>query len=289
MRVCGAHAALILRHASTKRAHSVARAAAAPAPAWARRGALPMASARQRRRGLSSARQCRHALPTPIGGRRRGAGDRRRGARSRGCTPRPCTKTHGSGGSRWYVHEAVHAGAEATRWWQRRAARPSCPTARAVPASSASACRRRSGVARCGASPTRRPANGASAPSAGDRHCGAPEASRATQRRRLRQLRAGPTASARWLSHRRQRRCVGCGSDAKSTRNHPSEFLPASPEYTDGGRYCSANTTPELREATRGMSGTLITSTDAEALLAAVKRRAQHLRRPHRPHHHPRR
>ena len=74
-----------------------------------------------------------------------------------------------------------------------------------------------------------------------------------------------------------------------STRNHPSEFLPASPEYTKGGRYCSANTTPELREATSGTSGTPITSTDAETLFAAVKRRVQHLRRPRRPCHHPRR
>ena len=76
---------------------------------------------------------------------------------------------------------------------------------------------------------------------------------------------------------------------AKSTRNHPSEFLPASPKCTEGGRYCSANTTPELREATSGTSGTPITSTDAETLFAAVKRRAQHLRRPRRPRHHPRR
>ena len=76
---------------------------------------------------------------------------------------------------------------------------------------------------------------------------------------------------------------------AKSTRNHPSEFLPASPKCTEGGRYCSANTTLELREATSGTSGTPITSTDAETLFAAVKRRAQHLRRPRRHRHYPRR
>ena len=76
---------------------------------------------------------------------------------------------------------------------------------------------------------------------------------------------------------------------AMSTRNHPSEFLPASPKCTEGGRYCSANITPELCEATSGTSGTPITSTDAETLFTAVKRRAQYLRHPRRPRHQPRR
>ena len=54
-------------------------------------------------------------------------------------------------------------------------------------------------------------------------------------------------------------------SMADGVRNHASEFLP-------GGRCCMANITLELREA---MSGTPTTSTSAETLFAAVKRRAE--------------